>query len=191
MILFRSIRNPFQRGFSTKVVTIVTTLIYILALLLNFHYFYYKSYDPYPGKADGWLCWHNSSNYVIFASVILEALMINFIPFLIIVTLHILSYRAITKSTERFHLDINRLRIMKKVRNTFFIVTIVFFLLTCPSVIYFITMVCIWLLYPHMEPTGTLIFDIEHFLALLTSFNSCANPFFCSKLHRIFAKCLR
>ena len=183
----RSIRNPFQRGFSTKVTFMLIIIIYIVALLLNFNNFYYMSYENISGHE---FCFITGNSDMLFAKQLIDPFMISFIPLPIIVTLHVLSYRAIVQSAERFELDTNRVRTMKKVRRTFCIVIVVFFLLTSPSQAVYFTLTFIWKFYPHLTPKYTVLRNLDIFLNLLLSFNSCANPFIYAKLHRRFSRCL-
>ena len=150
----RSIRNPFQRGFSTKVTFMLIIMIYIVALLLNFNNFYYMSYENISGHE---FCFITGNGDMLFAKQLIDPFMISFIPLPIIVTLHILSYRAIVQSAERFQLDTNRVRTMKKVRRTFCFVTIVGFLLTSPSQLFYFTFQFIWKFYPQLIPSLTVL----------------------------------
>ena len=133
----------------------------------------------------------NFSGISLLTSHIKAALFISFIPCPLMITLHILSYRKLTQSAQLFNLDTTRVRNLKKVRQTFYIVVITFFVLTVPTQIYSVTLVVMLTFYQQVLINNyKLFFDMGLYFNLLNSFNCCANPFIYAKIHRRFKPCL-
>ena len=129
---------------------------------------------------------------LLFALQIKNLLMVSFIPFPILMALHIISYRAINHSQQQFNLDERRVQTMKKIRKTFFTVVCVFTLLTAPTVTYYMIVTYILkfknLIFLKNE---TLIFQLNRFFTLLLSCSNCVNPFIYAKIHRRLQRCLQ
>ena len=184
----RSMRNPFQHGFSTKLVVFITILAYVVACLINYAEFYFVKYKPYPGHTQHHYCYWKGSSILLFTVYLKNSLLISFIPLPILVALHFLSYKAILKSAQQFNMDNNRLKTMKQVRKTFFVVIVIFFCLTVPTEIQTVVVVAFWNFKQDMLPPVTLLVKLATFFDLLHSFNSCANPFIYAKIHKKLSK---
>ena len=192
---FRSIKWPFHSGISTKVIAAIVFTIYSLALISSFDKFYFSKYVPYEDKEGQKIeyCGSNESlaMYVSFTSK--TALLMTFVPLTVIVTIQILSYRAITKSADQFNFDAVRIRTMHKVRSTFIKVTIAFFTLVTPASAYL--MIFNYLMYICdtsfcLQPQHRELFvKLREFFDWLLSVNSIVNPFIYAKIQRRFRQC--
>ena len=192
----RSIRNPFQSSFSTKLIVFIVIVIYASASLLNFAEFFYMKYIPYPRPGHEHLnfcSWLPLSKYSseMLAVIIKNAVLISFAPLPILILLHISSYHAIAKSAQQFQLDNRRIHKMRKIRKTFSAVVVIFFALSVPTEIYSVTIVSIVKFYPNMMRTIKYRFHIDRFFNTIISLNSCANPLIYAKVHRRLSRCLQ
>ena len=181
LILFRWMKNPFVRGFTTKDVILIVTLTYMIALLLSFGEFYFMHFQPYEGQLEYSYCELDLNGKLIFALQIKNALLISLVPLPTLITLHILSYGVIRKSTQRFNLNRNRIHTMRQVRKTFFAITISFFIVTVPAEIYVVFAYVCWNFYPDIKISS----HWDRFFMLLLSLNSSINPFLYAKIHRV------
>ena len=66
-----------------------------------------------------------------------NTLLVNSLPLPILITLQVATYRAIMKSAQQFQLTLHRIRTMKQIRKTFFIVILAFFLPIFPAAIFY------------------------------------------------------
>ena len=190
-ILCRSIQNPFQRAFTSKTIVSIVIIIYVLALLMNFAEFYYMKYLPYPDHPDTWWCYWNVSRTLASALSIKKVVFVSIIPFPILITVHIKSYNQTMKSANNFKLNTQKIRTLKNVRKTFFMIITLFFLLTIPSSIFVIIVECIIMIKPNILPDRHQMYNIARFCVGLVSLNSAVNPFVYAKIHRRFLTCLR
>ena len=118
-----------------------------------------------------------------------DALSIVFLPLSIITVIQILSYRAIVNSASNFNLDEARIRTINKVRKTFVIVVIVFFVLVTPAHVYIFIMD--YLIKYHTQfslDNKDNIIRLRSIFNLVLTFNSAVNPFIYAKIHRRFVE---
>ena len=142
---------------------------------------------PYPRNTNCRYCHWNISDELFFAVNIKNAILLSLIPCSILTTLQILSYRAIKKSSQQFPLEIHRMRTVRQVRKTFFVVVTVFLFLTVPTVIHFTTISFIQLFYPKLFRFAkdlTLLYQLARFFNLLLACNSCVNPLIYAKIQK-------
>ena len=186
MSLFRSIKRPFDRALSTKVIGGIVLTIYIFALALSYEQFAYFTYKR-KGSKDGWCIWNGTLMLFIPLSI-KNALLMNILPLTTIIIIQILSYRAIKKSALQFNFDAARVKTLKKVRKTFIKVVIVFFTLVEPSSTYMIAYYYIALYERNTFHTNfELLWGLRRFFNLLLALNSVVNPFIYAKIQRRFS----
>ena len=115
--------------------------------------------------------------------------MTSFIPIPIIILVQILSYRELTKSSNQFELGLNHIRRLKEVAKTFTKITICFFLLTTPAVVYFVLVQYIGRSHRHLLRLHHRVFStLPRCFNILVAVNSCINPFLYSKIQRRFSR---
>ena len=187
LLLFRSVKDPFQRGFSLKVVTIIVVSVYFMALLSSFDEFYLAKYMPYPKEQGHWHCDVTASSFLWLILSIKNGLIIFGLPLPILIMLHIVSFRAIVHSSQQFQLDANRIRTIKRVRKTFCTIILVFFVLIVPAGTYFVVFSCIKYIKPSI--VNEHLYTLARFFNILVSLNSCGNPLIYSKIYRRCSWC--
>ena len=176
-----------------KLIALIVMIVYFIALLSTSPTFLYRKYLPNPWQlrfhfGPYWICELNSSKMIILGLLIKDALLIGVIPLPILIMLHIATYRAIMKSSQQFQLDANRMRTLKRVRKTFFVVIITFFSLTFPPCIYFLSVHCMINFKPSMlYYKEHILVPLTRFFNILVSLNSVVNPLIYSKIHRRFS----
>ena len=173
-----------------KTVALIVIGVYFLAMVSNGFEFYRKEYKPYPNQPRYWAC---SVNLYVKQWLILSiknSLLSSFIPLPILITLQVATYRAIVKSARQFQVDSNRMRTMKRVRESFCIVILAFFLLTFPVSIFSITAYSILNVNPHIRSDSlNLLYQLSNFFNKLLTLNSCVNSLIYSKIHRRCVRC--
>ena len=170
----------------TMTATIVM-IIYLISFGTSFPMFYYSTYKWYPGNY--WKCNLNIGRGARLVTAVKDALMTSFIPIPIIILVQILSYRELTKSSNQFELGLNHIRRLKEVAKTFTKITICFFLLTTPAVVYFVLVQYIGRSHRHLLRLHHRVFStLPRCFNILVAVNSCINPFLYSKIQRRFSR---
>ena len=185
---FRSIKNPFAGSFSILMTGTIVMIIYLISFSTSFPMFYYSTYKWYSGNH--WKCNLNlGRGNARLVTAVKDALMTSFIPIPIIIFVQILSYRELTRSSNQFELGLNHIRRLKEVAKTFTKVTICFFLLTTPAVVYFVFVQYIGRYHRHLLRLHYTVFStLPRCFNILVAVNSIINPFLYSKIQRRFSR---
>ena len=149
--------------------------------------FFYSSYERY--SRNNWSCALNLPGIKKLATAVKDALMTSFIPIPIIITVQVLSYRELLKSINGFDIRYNHIRRSKKVAQTFKKITISFFLLTTPAVVYFVFVQYLGRFHHHIILSHRELFStLPRCFNIFVAINSCVNPFLYSKIQRRFTR---
>ena len=200
LLYFRALRYPFRQCLSSRTISSITLLIYIIALTISFPFFYYNKYEPHPESCNKWKCkWKppgvpETRKYSLIIAAC-QSTFVIFLPLFLIVVVQLLTYMHLTQSARRRRStvqDVARIKELNRVSGVFATIAGVFFTLTLPSSIFILIF---WHYVIHdftfVLRHRHLMNDLSGIFNILLATNSCVNPLLYAKIHKKLLRRIR